>query len=156
MHSLKAIKTNVTNHQLLSNTRIEKEVANNTGVMVNSKDIGCVYDPDLETYKLTSLRKLKDAERDKLTVSNRKLNEQLQKLSAALLQLKSKSLPLTPENLRSSYLAPPKGPATEKKILLTWYNEFIATKEKEIGSGINGYRSTYEHFKAFTAKNGLF
>jgi len=110
----------------------------------------------LKHYKLTSLRKLKDAERDKLTVSNRKLNEQLQKLSAALLQLKSKSLPLTPENLRSSYLAPPKGPATEKKILLTWYNEFIATKEKEIGSGINGYRSTYEHFKAFTAKNGLF
>ena len=43
--------------------------------MVNSKDIGCVYDPDLETYKLTSLRKLKDTEREKLTISNRRLNK---------------------------------------------------------------------------------
>ena len=141
---------------IIEYSHLKKRWRINTGVMVNSKDIGCVYDPDLETYKLTSLRKLKDAEREKLTVSNRKLNEQLQKLSAALLQLKSKSLPLTPENLRSAYSAPPKGPATEKKILLAWYNEFIATKKKEIGSGINGYRSTFEHFKVFTAKNGLF
>src|SRR5258706_7994057 len=98
---------------IIEYSHLKKRWRINSGVMVNSKDIGCVYDPDLETYKLTSLRKLKDAERKKLTVSNQKLNEQLQKLSGALLELKSKGLPLTPENLKSLYLATPKGNTTE-------------------------------------------
>ena len=51
-------------------SHLKKRWRINTGVMVNSKDIGCVYDPDLEAHKLRSRRKLKDAKREKLTVYN--------------------------------------------------------------------------------------
>ncbi len=51
-------------------SHLKKRWRINTGVMVNSKDIGYVYDPDLEAHKLRSRRKLKDAKREKLTVYN--------------------------------------------------------------------------------------
>jgi len=51
-------------------SHLKKRWRINTGVMVNSKDIGYVYDPHLEAHKLRSLRKLKDAKREKLTVYN--------------------------------------------------------------------------------------
>ena len=140
---------------IIEYSHLKKRWRNNTGIMVNPKNVGCVYDPDLEIYKLTSLKKLNDTDREALTASNRTLNEQLQKMSLALIELKSKSLPLTPDNFKHAYLAPVTKRASTNKTLAEWYQDFIKAKEKEIGSGINGYRSTFEHFKKFTANKGF-
>ena len=35
-----------------------------------------------------------------------------------------------------------------------WYTDFIAQKEKELGSGLKGYKSTFEHFKKHVKKKG--
>lgn len=45
---------------IIEYSHLKKRWRINTRVMVNPSDIGCVYDPDLETYKLTSRRKLKN------------------------------------------------------------------------------------------------
>ncbi len=54
---------------IIEYSHLKKRWRINTGVMVSSKDIGCVYDPDLETYKADKFKKAEeDTEREKLTI----------------------------------------------------------------------------------------
>jgi hypothetical protein len=80
-------------------------------------------------------------------------------MSSALNNLKARSLSLCLRNLKvqlsSESVELPHDKSEPKKSLQDWYKEFIETKEKEIGSGIKGYRSTYVHFKCFIANKGI-
>lgn len=131
----------------------------NTGILVNAKETKCVYDPDFDSYKLTTLQKLQGPAKEALTNNNQILLSHLQKISSALNDLKARALSLCTANLKvqlsSKPVASTNNRPTANKSLLDWYKEFIETKEKEIGSGINGYRSTYEHFKCFAANKGV-
>jgi hypothetical protein len=71
------------------------------------------------------------------------------------LDLKARSLSLAPSYVKQEFLKAPQNKVEKNKSVITWYQEFITAKEKEIGEGINSYRSTFEHFKVFTAGKGV-
>jgi hypothetical protein len=141
---------------IIEYSHLKKRWRINTGINVNPNVIDCVFDQDLEIYKLTSNTRLKEADRKKLSQDNTILNEVYQKLNRAVFELKSKSLPLSPDNVQTEYQKDPKNRVSLfTKSVTEWYEEFIKIKEKEIGEGINSYRSTFEHFKAFTNGKGV-
>lgn len=128
----------------------------NTGIKVNPELITCTCDDDTELWKLTALKSLKPAERKKLTDANEILRDLNLKISQTVLTLKSRSLPLTPSSVELEFNKDPsKRIMRNNKSVLDWYQEFISAKEKEIGEGINSYRSTFEHFKSFIAGKGV-
>ncbi|MBN8650635.1 MAG: site-specific integrase [Cytophagales bacterium] len=99
---------------------------------------------------------MSDKERRKLISNNTMLNSIYQKLNAAVFHLKLKSLSLSPDNVKTEF-AKDQLPDTviADKSIAAWYEAFIVKKEKEIGAGINSYRSTFEHYKTFTAGTGV-
>lgn len=128
----------------------------NTGLKANPEKIDCAYDEDTELWKLTSTRQLKPPDRKKLTDTNEALRDIHLRLTRVLLDLKSKSLSLSPENVKLEFNKDPKNRIQKSnKTAHDWYSDFIAVKEKEIGEGINSYRSTFEHFKVLTADKGV-
>lgn len=128
----------------------------NTGIKVNPEFITCSFDEDTELWKLTSLLPLKPADRKKIADANEILRDLNLKITRTILELKAKSFPLSPANVELEFNKDPKKRiAQNNKSVLDWYKEFIAAKEKEIGDGINSYRSTFEHFKSFTGGKGV-
>jgi len=127
----------------------------NTGIKANPSLIECFFDEDTELWKLKSKRSLKPTERGKLSQSNTILQEINLKISRVILELKSKSLPLSPRNIETEFNKDPrKILQLHSRSVIEWYESFIKIKEKEIGEGINSYRSTYEHFKSFSKDLG--
>lgn len=141
---------------IIEYSHLKKRFRVNTSITVNPNDTELVFDKDLELYKLRSLKKLSDKERRKLISNNTMLNGIYQKLNAAVFQLKLKSLSLSPDNVKTEF-AKDQQPDTviADKSIAAWYEAFIVKKEKEIGAGINSYRSTFEHYKTFTAGTGV-
>ena len=128
----------------------------NTGIKVNPEIITCKFDEDTELWKLSGLKQLKPAERRKLRAQNDILRELNLKITRTILELKSKSLPLSATNIKLEFTRDPKKRIQQNnKSILDWHPEFITAKEKEIGEGINSYRSTHEHFKKFATGRGV-
>jgi hypothetical protein len=128
----------------------------NTGIKVNPEIITCTFDEDTELWKLSGLKQLKAAERKKVSAQNDVLRELNLKITRTILELKSKSLPLSATNVKLEFNRDPKKRIQQNnKSILDWYPEFITAKEREIGEGINSYRSTYEHFKKFATGRGV-
>jgi site-specific recombinase XerC len=128
----------------------------NTGIRVDPSYAQTTYDDDLEIWKLTGTRKLKPSERKKVTEANEALRQIYMSLSQTILDLKTRSLSLAPSCVKQEFLKAPIAKIDNRhKSAMTWYEEFIKAKEKEIGAGINSYRSTFEHLNAFTAKKGV-
>lgn len=128
----------------------------NTGIKVNPELITCTYDDDTELWKLTALKSLKPAERKKVADANEILRDLNLKINQTVLTLKSRSLPLTASSVEQEFNKDPSKRITRNsKSVLDWYQEFISAKEKEIGEGINSYRSTFQHFKSFIAGKGV-
>jgi site-specific recombinase XerC len=128
----------------------------NTGLKADPEKIDCAYDEDTELWKLTSTRQLKPADRKKLTETNEALRDIHLRITRVILELKSKNLSLSPDNVKLEFNKDPKARIQKSnKTVNDWYSDFIAAKEKEIGEGINSYRSTFEHFKVFTAAKGI-
>ena len=141
---------------VLQYSHLYKTWKHNTGIKVNPNYAECVFDEDFEIWKVSGTRTLKPSERKKLTEANETLRDNYLKLNQTILDLKSKSLSLSPDYVKREFLKEPeKKLETTSKSVLTWYKEFITVKEKEIGEGINSYRSTHEHFKSFAAGRGV-
>lgn len=141
---------------LIEYTHLYERWRLNTGIKVNPEIITCTFDEDTELWKLSGLKQLKPAERKKLSAQNDVLRELNLKITRTILELKSKSLPLSANNIKVEFHRDPKKRIQQNnKSILDWYPEFITTKEKEIGEGINSYRSTHEHFKQFAAGRGV-
>lgn len=128
-----------------------------TGVKVNPEIFKCVFDEDTELWKLSPLKQLKPAERKKMTEGNEVLRNLNLKLTKIILDLKARSLSLAPANVESEFKKDKSASFNHlrSKTFLDWYLEFISAKEKEIGAGINSYRSTHEHFKTFLSGKGV-
>lgn len=127
----------------------------NTGIKVNPSLVDVVFDDDLEIWKLTGNKQLKPADRKKVIDANDQLRDVHISLTRTILELKVKSLSLDPTYVKQQFLKAPENKVKADKSLIEWYQEFITAKEKEIGAGINSYRSTLEHFKTFTAGKGV-
>lgn len=136
-------------------THLYKRWRLNSGVKVNPDYAEASFDEDLEIWKLTGTRQLKPAERKKITDANEQLRKIHLALNRTILDLKARSLSLSPSYVKQEFLRAPQNKIEKNKSVLTWYEEFIGAKEKEIGEGINSYRSTLEHFKAHTAGKGV-
>ena len=135
---------------LIEYTHLYERWRLNTGIKVNPSQVECFYDENLELWKLVSKKKLKDEDRKKLQQANTSLRDELDKLHKAIFGIREKSLPLSPGNVKAEYLKDPKKRIERNnKSFLSWYADFISSKENEIGAGINSYRSTYEHVKSF-------
>lgn len=110
----------------------------------------------MELWKITSTVQLKSSERKKLIEVNESLRNIQLRLNKVILELKSKTLSLSPENVELEFNKEPTSRIQlHNRNILEWYTEFIASKEREIGQGINSYRSTFEHFKSFVAGGGV-
>jgi hypothetical protein len=113
-----------------------------------------VFDEDFEAWKFAAVRTLKPADRKKLNDANDKLRAIYVKLNQTILDLKSRVLSLSPDYLRKELLRDPaKIVRQTSKSVLTWYQEFIKAKEKEIGEGINSYQITGQGFRLISASN---
>jgi hypothetical protein len=141
---------------IIEYTHLYKRWRLNTGIKVNPETITCSFDDDTELWKLTAKKQLKPADRKKLTEGNVTLRDLNLKITRIVLDLKSKSLSLAAANVELEFNKDPNKRIRQiNKTATDWYQEFISAKEKEIGEGINSYRSTFEHFKSFTAGKGV-
>jgi site-specific recombinase XerC len=140
---------------VLQYSHLYKSWKHNTGIKVNANNVEVTFDDDLEIWKLASTKQLKPTDRKKNTEANESLRQIHIALTRTILDLKARSLSLAPSYVKQEFLKAPQNKVEKNKSVTTWYQEFIAAKEKEIGEGINSYRSTFEHFKAFTAGKGV-
>jgi hypothetical protein len=129
----------------------------NTGIKVNPEIFKCVFDEDTELWKLSPIRQLKSAERKKMMEANEVLRNLNLRLTKIILDLKARSLSLSPANVEAEFNKDDGASfnRARNKTVLEWYQEFISAKEKEIGAGINSYRSTHEHFKTYLCGKGV-
>ena len=129
----------------------------NTGIKINPKTFKCIFDEDTEIWKLSAIRQLKPAERKKMMEGNEVLRNLNLKLTRIILDLKTNSLSLSPTSVESEFKKDVSIAINQvrNKTFLEIYQEFISAKEKEIGAGINSYRSTNEHFKTFLSGKGV-
>lgn len=128
----------------------------NTGIKVDPTLLSCVYDNDFEHWRFTALRKINSDERKLLQEKTEQLKEVCLRLKEVLTNLKKRSLAVTVEHVQKEYekTTTVEKPVTEKS-LMTWYSEYIAVKEREVGSGINSYRSTFHHLEDFVKDKGI-
>jgi hypothetical protein len=127
----------------------------NTEIKVNPDHVEVAFDEDLEIWKLTAKKQLKAIERKKVADANEQLRQIHLRVHRTILELKGRSLSLDPSYVRQEFLRAPENKIEKNRSVLSWYEAFIRAKEKEIGEGINSYRSTFEHFKSFIAGKGV-
>jgi hypothetical protein len=139
---------------LVEYSHLKKRWRIDTEIKANPEIFAVEYDEDTELYKLTGSSSMKRDQRGKLGQYNSTLQTIQLKLTQVVGQIKLKSSSLSPANVQKEYEKEKPIQKETNKPVITWYAEFIAVKEKEIGEGINSYRATFNHFKAFTAKKG--
>lgn len=141
---------------IIEYTHLYKRWRLNTGIKVNPELVTCSFDEDTELWKLTYIKQPKPAERKKISEANEILRDINLKITRTILDLKSKSLSLSPTNIEIEFNKDPKKRIEQNdKSVADWYQDFVSAKEKEIGEGINSYRSTFEHFKSFVNGKGV-
>lgn len=140
---------------VLQYSHLYKTWKHNTGIKVNPDNIEATFDDDLELWKLTSKKPLKPADRKKVTEVNDELRALHISLNRTVLDLKARSMSLDPTYVKQEFLKSPEHRIQKNRSVVEWYEEFILVKEREIGAGINSYRSTLEHFKVFIAGKGV-
>ena len=138
-------------------THLKKRWRINSEIKVNPSSVLCEYDHDTELFKLV-LSKGKSKDEKSIYVNHNLHLQKIQlKLNGVINNLKFRSVSLSPFNVKTEFNKDQKDASTTKtnnKSTLEWYSDFISQKEHEVGAGINSYRSTYRHFKAFTQKLG--
>jgi hypothetical protein len=139
---------------LIEYSHLRKRFRINTEIKIDPKSFSCDYDEDTELYKLTGSSSLKREQRSKLGPHNSTLQTIQLRLTRIVGELKLKSLSLSPTNVQKEFEKEKPTQQETNKPVISWYAEFIAIKEKEIGEGINSYRSTFNHFKTFILKKG--
>lgn len=129
----------------------------NVGIKVNPLHTEIVYDLTYETWTFTSSKKnLMPMERERIIAADVDLKKIYSDVKRAISSLKTKSLPLKPENVENEFLKDAvKKIGVNDKAALIWYQEYIEIKELEIGTGINSYRSTFNHLKTFMDSKGV-
>jgi hypothetical protein len=140
---------------VLQYSHLYKTWKHNTGIKVNPDNIEATFDDDLELWKLTSKKQMKPAERKKVTEANDELRSLHISLNRTILDLKARSMSLDPTYVKQEFFKSPQNRIQKNRSVVEWYEEFILVKEKEIGAGINSYRSTLEHYKVFIAGKGV-
>src|SRR4051812_24023966 len=116
---------------IIEYTHLYKRWRLNSGIKVNPELVTCSFDEDTELWKLTSLKQLKPADRKKISDANEVLRSLNLKITRTILELKSKSLSLSPANVELEFNKDPKKRiAQNNKSVADWYQEFITAKEK--------------------------
>jgi len=125
---------------VLQYSHLYKTWKHNTGIKVNPNNVEITFDDDIEIWKLTGKKQFNPTYRKKITEANSRLREIHISLTRTILDLKARSLSLSPSYVKQEFLKAPENKVKKNKSVLTWYQEFINVKEKEIGEGINSYR----------------
>ncbi len=133
----------------------------NPDIKVNPKEVVCIYDNDLDIFKLSIIGSGTSAMKEQLKGYSFQLMEIHSKISKALDSLKTNNIEPTIENVKAEYnkdkhLTTPNIPSQRfARPVIDWYQEFIETKESEIGVGIQSYKAAYEHFRKFVETKGV-
>ncbi|MBT1702300.1 tyrosine-type recombinase/integrase [Chryseosolibacter indicus] len=139
---------------IIEYSHLKKRWRINTEIKVDPEFFSCDYAEDTELFKLSGNASMKREQRSKLGPFNTTLQAIQLKLTRIVGELKLKSASLSPATVKKEYEKDTPVQKETNKPVSSWYAEFIAVKEKEIGEGINSYRATFRHFKSFTEKKG--
>ncbi|MBL0745932.1 tyrosine-type recombinase/integrase [Chryseolinea lacunae] len=136
-------------------THNQKRWRINPDIKVDPKLIACIYDFDIEAYKLSALASLKPDQRTKIQVNNVLLQNMQAKFNAIVMSFKARSINPEVDYVKQEYQKGQIQVEAKSKTVAEHFAEFIKNKEREIGSGINSYRATWRHFEMFSDKMGL-
>ncbi|HEY9048174.1 MAG TPA: phage integrase SAM-like domain-containing protein [Ohtaekwangia sp.] len=128
----------------------------NTQLKANPTLFGCVFDPDIDLYKLTALTTLTPARKKRQLAHNAVLKSIQEKLSYIIEVYTTNKIAPLPALIERDYTREENTSTIKSKSVNDWYDEFIKCKEGTIGDGINAYRATWRHFKNFNSKNQIF
>ena len=149
---IRKYKDNKLSPIVLEYSHLKKRWRTTTDILVDPTISAIAFDEDLQCFKIVSTKRLNETQRTKLTDQNKKLNEQYQKLNDSFETVKTKEIKLDLENVKKEFTKTTV--VNEQKTVEVWYTDFIAQKEKELGSGLKGYKSAFEHFKKYGKKKG--
>ena len=127
----------------------------NTDLKVNPAQLGCVFDPDIQLFKLTALTPLTSEQKKRQLTYNATLKSIQDKLNGIIDQCSTNKVYPIPDLVEREYTRDENAVDVKSKTVNAWYDHFIKCKESEIGEGINSYRATWRHFKRFNSDSRI-
>jgi len=136
-------------HHLYKHWRIKNDLK------VNVDCFHLTFEEETELWKFVASKTLKPDQRKQLVSLNASLRNIQDLLNKAVASLRLRGLPLEVHLVEKEYLKDPNAEFERgRRSVDDWYEKFIKAKEDEIGTGINSYKSTHEHFKNFISGRG--
>jgi hypothetical protein len=127
----------------------------NTELKVNPAQLGCVFDSDIQLFKLTALTPLTSEQKKRQLTYNATLKSIQDKLNGIIAQCATNKVHAIPDLVKREYTRNENSVNVKSKTVNDWYDHFIKCKELEIGEGINSYRATWRHFKRFNSDSRI-